>query len=1109
MVRKHISRDWSKHLKEVITDEELAQHITFECFAYDPQYTQIFSRQHKNITKFSNASNASWNSATCYRSTDLQNDMVFNIKFNSEVVGEYRVDILYEQSNFICQTYDKNKKKYDTSKDLVGSIKITPTPITDTSSSVKVETSVLDGIDYSTISEPLSKELSEKQTFDGENNYLKRITKYYTLPIGSNELEIKVPHNCYFYGVIVRKLKRYWGDNLDSAGSNLEFTDADLSISKMGETTELSVTVGYDDAFECETSPSGFYMDYYNECNLILKDDSKKEEIVFGGYLSSILPNDDRTTLSIHCADRLLDGQNRFLLDELVMQKGESALSDNEYVPAMEKSFDTYPHLLKYLCDCYEVTLKSNISGNYLVEGEKYSKGFTINFSKKKAPKKMTVTNGTLTQNKKSILVRNDKNGKKKQVWTLYEAKENSKKPVEITSYPYMHITYGLGKAKKSDSTKTTETVDVANAGSQKFTKCGRSADGKYLMAIGQRSVGRGSKTYPYNNIYKAIFKNKCPHCGGKLVWDRGNSKADCVHCGPYRHSKREWGNISETEITCSSCCADFCSVTGYDKDGRYSKRLTYAHKPVLSNKSEQNKLQNGNMEDVVSKNVKVSADDVFSAIWKVGKKYKYERGTKGQTYSQMKSTGHGDCWGFSDLISHELKRYKVNHKIVQYATSGSPNGTHRSVLYQNSKGKYVDYPYSKHGWSHSLYPTSKSKSAKVYYQYKSGGRIDQAKVSGSTTATETTTVTTTTGYDKDNPFQCYIQLTYSLEPKWKAKKYNIYLDFTQKANSNYSLSGLTGFWINNSTRKSTSKNIIKFLKSYHGDKRFYLHTVQLVTPKIKTKTENDKTEWYTYDKSTHDEASCKMDLYQITFDNQDLPNPSNLQSCGKSINELLGNVIDDTGYLVDMEYKTHRCDDIINFRVDTSSSAVFEAKEGDDNNILEWGNIGYKPISDLFNRSISVFKGNDELYHYVDTREMDSIFQYHEQTTLQTFNDKTGEKEAYFNAINNKDYNPEQSYSYTITVPNYPNLRLGEVVSVVANAKKLNDLKTIESIKISYNISDIPTIRTELGLGELSLELQAKQIMKKLRQSTKEKSTEFSSSAIPYNDETIYEWDY
>ena len=104
MVRKHIARDWSHHRKDVITDEELAQHITFECFAYDPSFTKIYSRQHNNLNTYSNVSNATWNSATCYRSKDLQNDMIFNISFTTKETGLYRVDVLYEQSNFLCKT---------------------------------------------------------------------------------------------------------------------------------------------------------------------------------------------------------------------------------------------------------------------------------------------------------------------------------------------------------------------------------------------------------------------------------------------------------------------------------------------------------------------------------------------------------------------------------------------------------------------------------------------------------------------------------------------------------------------------------------------------------------------------------------------------------------------------------------------------------------------------------------------------------------------------------------------------------------------------------------------------------------------------------------------
>ena len=101
-----------------------------------------------------------------------------------------------------------------------------------------------------------------------------------------------------------------------------------------------------------------------------------------------------------------------------------------------------------------------------------------------------------------------------------------------------------------------------------------------------------------------------------------------------------------------------------------------------------------------------------------------------------------------------------------------------------------------------------------------------------------------------------------------------------------------------------------------------------------------------------------------------------------------------------------------------------------------------------------------------------------------------------------------EQTYSYTITVGNYPDLKLGDLVKVVANARKLSTIKELKSMKISFDSSKIPRIRTELGLDELAPDVQLKQNIRNLRKSAKTDTTSFSSSAIPVTDESTYVWD-
>ena len=132
----------------------------------------------------------------------------------------------------------------------------------------------------------------------------------------------------------------------------------------------------------------------------------------------------------------------------------------------------------------------------------------------------------------------------------------------------------------------------------------------------------------------------------------------------------------------------------------------------------------------------------------------------------------------------------------------------------------------------------------------------------------------------------------------------------------------------------------------------------------------------------------------------------------------------------------------------------------------------------------------------------------YGEQCTLQTKNEAISKEQAYFNALESDKYNPSQTYTYTITVPNYPNLRIGDLVKVVANAKKLNNVKEVNSIKLSFDNDKMPRLRTEIGLGELAPDIQLRQNIRKLRRDAQKESTSFDSTASPVTDEMYYEWD-
>ena len=1096
MDAKHITRDYSAHRKNII--RPVGEYCGLEIFSYDPKYTRYFVREDNSLKSGTNSTATSWRSWACYCASSEDSDMVLNVEYNVIEKGEYRVDLLYEQNSSLYNRGNNNANK--TVRDLTG------------------------GLTISTGSETVYE--NDRLLFDGENNSIKRIPVFLELDKGLSQIEVTVPSNCYFYGISIRKMVKYtcnnyYGSDYGKDSGNMMFTDATITISDMVKPSELSLTVLYDDAYECVDSPSGFYIDYMDEVNFYVKDNDGVVQRVFGGYVSSILPNANRTELSIHCADRLVDGQNKYILDKLKLQGGTGEEGDES-----AKDFSSYTQILKYLCDMHETTLQSNISPNYLVEGEKFNKGLTITYGKDKTVKKIPVTNGYSTPSNNHITIRNKPSGAKKQVWTLYDASKHTKTAPNITERPYLHITYGLGSPETTHETKVTSTVDSTETtvGVQKFGKCGVSQDKKYVMAIGTVSSAKDKGNY--GTYYKTVFENKCPHCGkATLRWDSCRSDTKCIYTQNWNGSKGSWGvSPVETEITCNNCDSDF-SALGNEKDSPW-KKLKVVTKTVKSSKKEQNKLHNGEMTAVPKTGVKVDSDDIFKTITNEAFKYKYVLGATGQTYSQMKKTGHGDCWGFSDLIFTMLKKYNVSCKVVQY-DSGYP-GNHRSVLYKNTKGQWVDFPYREYGWgkkyNNMLNNTSGSKHGSTVEKFN-GGNIGTTTVkSKKTTKKETTKITTTKNYNKDKPFQGYLKITYSINSNsLKAPKHSLYIKFTQNYYKGESINekGFPLYWINNDIKKTTlvnkdnkSINLVEWLRTVHSkeDEKYYLQSIQMIAPVKKATSDNKDTDWYKYDKQTHDESSCKLDLYQISFDDDPTnTNAQSLDSCGKTLNEMMSTIVSDTNYFVNMSYGVHRKDDRINFRINNSSNISFTATEGNDNNILSWNSISYSPLSSMFNMSIVVFKEDADRksnYFYVDSRSPHSILHYGEQATLLTSNEPISKEEAYYNARMNPKFNDRQTYSFTITVPNYPSIQLGDYVKVLANAKKLNTVKEVKSLKITFNSGKMPRIQTEIGLDELAPDIQLKQNIRKLRTSARTESTDFTSSASPKIGDDLYLWD-
>lgn len=105
---------------------------------------------------------------------------------------------------------------------------------------------------------------------------------------------------------------------------------------------------------------------------------------------------------------------------------------------------------------------------------------------------------------------------------------------------------------------------------------------------------------------------------------------------------------------------------------------------------------------------------DVNQAVKEVAQEYSgYSYCHTCQTASCVKQHHCGDCYGMSDTLSCALTEKGVPNRILQYASSYAPSGTHRSVQYKDASGKWKNFPYRKYGFNSLFNDLSNANSGK------------------------------------------------------------------------------------------------------------------------------------------------------------------------------------------------------------------------------------------------------------------------------------------------------------------------------------------------------------------------------------------------------------
>lgn len=127
--------------------------------------------------------------------------------------------------------------------------------------------------------------------------------------------------------------------------------------------------------------------------------------------------------------------------------------------------------------------------------------------------------------------------------------------------------------------------------------------------------------------------------------------------------------------------------------------------------------------------------DSAIAEVAQMGAKYSYCHSC--QTHDCVVSTGCGDCFGMSDFLCCELNSRGVTNKVVGYPTSVPE---HRSVLYQDSTGQWVDFPYREYGFQTLFNNTAGSKTSTKVVPCSCGANSTTVSTSVSTQTTSNNT---------------------------------------------------------------------------------------------------------------------------------------------------------------------------------------------------------------------------------------------------------------------------------------------------------------------------------------------------------------------------------
>lgn len=402
----------------------------------------------------------------------------------------------------------------------------------------------------------ITKKIGEKSTWNYDQFFNRLDFGVHKLNQGQHTFTIKNKGEFIFLGLKIYEIRHLTGDN--QGNGILTINSAEGTINSMSTDTAKIVIQHIDLPYsqggllEKRTNPknedTGLVFDYRDKVNIYVKnssyaDSSDKLKQVFGGYISQAKLSDDKLTINLDCAGRLIDTTKQFNKKEISVG---GQLPDHTHLYVA----DTLHNAISYLSNSIEVPLKiGNLNEIYDLRNKM---GFYIDYKIKKYANKVSTSHMNKVINKNDITIQNGSAHKKSQHSILWDSKWENK-TFNIKDYPIFHLYYGMGAAPPGTTQSEVVTQSLNNPNETDTTE--------NTIQIKAKPSGctKGLK-YEW---YTKTWKNKCGYCG----------RVGTLQINPK--------GVPERELTCSHCDTDYCGVTGKSKEAGCTMR--YKLEPATS----------------------------------------------------------------------------------------------------------------------------------------------------------------------------------------------------------------------------------------------------------------------------------------------------------------------------------------------------------------------------------------------------------------------------------------------------------------------------------------------------------------------------------------------